>query len=95
MAQVLRHSISQMGTREYPNITCVQIEACANWEYPKVAHVQIEAHATRALWDRCRVAQYIIPFGDSQALFSLNLLFLLDHHRISDTVHAECFNNSN
>ena len=84
-----------MGTREYPNITRVQIEARANREYPKVARVQIAARATRALWDRCGVVRYIIPFGDSRALFSLHLLFLLDHRRISDTVRVKHFNNSN
>ena len=34
------------------------------------SRVQIAARATRALWDRCRVARYIIPFGDSRTLFS-------------------------
>ena len=57
--------------------TRVQIEARANWEYPKVVRVQIAACATCALWDRCGVARYIIPFGDSQALFSSFLVHLI------------------
>ena len=69
--------ISQIRTWEYLNITHMQIEACANWEYPKVVHVQIAACATCALWDRCGVARYIIPFRDSQALFSSFLVHLI------------------
>ena len=34
------------------------------------SRVQIAARATRALWDRCGVARYIILFGDSRTLFS-------------------------